>query len=59
MIRRPPNSLCPPGRIHSKTHGCKGSLSKVRKGKFKREQNVSSLSVLLEPTITNGKGRSR
>jgi hypothetical protein len=30
VIRRLPNPLCPVGRIHHRTHGCKGSLLKVR-----------------------------
>jgi hypothetical protein len=37
VIRSLSNSLCPTGRIHGRTHGCKGSLLKIRKGKFKRE----------------------
>jgi hypothetical protein len=37
VIRRLPNSLCPMGRIHGRTHGCKWSLLKVREGKYKRE----------------------
>jgi hypothetical protein len=35
VIRRLPNSLCPLGRMHGRTHGCKGSLLKVRGEKYK------------------------
>jgi hypothetical protein len=37
VIRRFPNSLYPRGRIHGRTHGYKGSLLNVRKGKYKGE----------------------
>jgi hypothetical protein len=37
VIRRFPNSLCPAGRIYHRMHGCKWSLLKVRKGKYKGE----------------------
>jgi hypothetical protein len=37
VITKLPNSLCPLGRIHHRTRGCKLSLLKVRKGKYKRE----------------------
>jgi hypothetical protein len=30
VIRRLPNSLCPVGRIHGKTCGCKWSLLKLK-----------------------------
>jgi hypothetical protein len=33
------NSLCPLGRICGRTHGCKRSLLKVRKGKYKGEHS--------------------
>jgi hypothetical protein len=35
VIRRLPNSFCPSGRIHGRTHGCKWSLLKIRNGKYK------------------------
>jgi hypothetical protein len=37
VIRRHPDSLCLVGRIHCRTHGCKGSLLKVREEKYKGE----------------------
>jgi hypothetical protein len=60
----------PPGRIHYRTHGYKGSLLKVREEKNKGNHNgtkveagnwecVSALQVLLKPMITYGKGRTR
>jgi hypothetical protein len=38
VVRRLPDSLCPIGRIHSRTCGGKGGLLKARKGKCKGEQ---------------------
>jgi hypothetical protein len=36
--------LCvPPGRINGRTHGCKWSLLKVRKGKYKGEQGSAQV----------------
>jgi hypothetical protein len=34
---RLPNYLCPVGRNHGRTFGCKWSLLKVKKGKYKGE----------------------
>jgi hypothetical protein len=56
--------LC--GRIHGRTCGCKGSLLKVREGKYKGEhggaqvrEHASLVHVLLELTLIYGKGRTR
>jgi hypothetical protein len=60
-----PYSLCPVGRIHGGTHGCKESLLKVRKGKYEREhagcrrnlrqrEHASLLQVLLKFMLTYG-----
>jgi hypothetical protein len=35
--------LVPNGRIHGRTHGYKGSLLKVREGKYKREHDGAHL----------------
>jgi hypothetical protein len=37
MIRRLPNFVCPKGRIHHRTYGCKWSLLEVSRGKYKGE----------------------
>jgi hypothetical protein len=42
-MRKLPNSLCLTGRIHSRTYGCKWSLLKVRKGKYKGEHVVAQM----------------
>jgi hypothetical protein len=39
VIRRLPNSLCPTGRVHRRTRGCKWSLLKVRREKYKGENS--------------------
>jgi hypothetical protein len=56
----------PLGRIHGRSHGYKWSLLKVREekhkgkhGSWKPRASVSALQVLLKPTITYGKGRTR
>jgi hypothetical protein len=43
VIRRLPNSLYPTGRIHRRTCGCKWSLLKVRKGKYRAEHDVAQV----------------
>jgi hypothetical protein len=57
MIRRLPNSLCPTGSIHHRTHGCKWSSLKVRKGKYKGEHG--RVQVLLKLMLIYGKGGTR
>jgi hypothetical protein len=56
VIRRLPDSLCPSGRIHGRTHGYKWSLLKARKGKYKGKHskaqveagNLESMFLLLQ-----------
>jgi hypothetical protein len=43
VIRTFPNSLCPIGKIHDGTPGCKCSLLKVRKGKYKGKPGVDQV----------------
>jgi hypothetical protein len=37
VIKRLPNSLFQPGRIHGRTYGHKGSLLNVKEAKYKKE----------------------
>jgi hypothetical protein len=55
VIRRLPNSLCPSGRTHGRTHGWKWSLLKVREGSMmdagglcRQRENASLPQVLLK-----------
>jgi hypothetical protein len=65
VIRGFPNSLCPTVKnLWQDTRGCKRSFLKARKGNYKRwnleaEKACFSLLVLLKPTLTYGKGRTR
>jgi hypothetical protein len=36
-------SFVPHGRIHGRTHGCKGRLLKVKEGKYKREHGGAQM----------------
>jgi hypothetical protein len=45
VIMRLPILRIPPERIHSRTHGCKGSLLKVREDKYKEKHGEAQVEA--------------